>query len=55
MFDAMNNLYEDDLKNSTRGREDENVRKHSMLLHNQSLTTHVKKRNNKKEEHSMKE
>ena len=33
MFDAMNNLYEDDLENSTQRREDTNVRKHSMLLH----------------------
>ena len=33
MFDVMNNLYKDDLENSTQGCEDANVRKHSMLLH----------------------
>ena len=33
MFDAMKNLYEDDLEKSNQGCEGANVRKHSMLLH----------------------
>ena len=38
MFDALKNLYEDDLENSTQVCEDINVRKSSMLLHKEIST-----------------
>ena len=41
MFDALNNMYEDDLENSTQEFEGANVRKHSMITSQEYLISRI--------------